>query len=111
MKEMEGAEESRSIRMSDVQCSGSAHYKMILVNYFRAMSYHYMAGVDSNVGCLPFSLEHRETEGWSSPGQSLDDEPGVAPFQGSCKGGTRLARTPSWRLLAFSAIVAVAPGP
>ena len=64
---------------------GSAHYKMILVNYLEPAIYR-MAGVDSRMGCLPFSLRHRETEGWSSPGQSLDDESGVAPLWGSLQG-------------------------
>ena len=86
MKETE--REQRRAGVSEwVMCNvpGSAHYKMILVNYLEPAIYR-MAGVDSRMGCLPFSLRHRETEGWSSPGQSLDDESGVAPLWGSLQG-------------------------
>ena len=78
--------------MCNVQ--GSAHYKMILVNYLEPAIYR-MAGVDSRMGCLPLSLRHRETEGWSCPGQSLDDESGGGPVAGvPARGGTRLCRAP-----------------
>lgn len=95
MKETE--REQRRAGVSEwVMCNvpGSAHYKMILVNYLEPAIYR-MAGVDSRMGCLPFSLRHRETEGWSSPSQSLDDESGGGSIVGvPARGGTRLGRTP-----------------
>ena len=109
MKETE--REQRRAGISEwVMCNvqGSAHYKMILVNYLEPAIYR-MAGVDSRMGCLPLSLRHRvelprPVFGWWIWGWPR--------CRGPCKGWHQaLQDSPPWRFLTFSVIVAVALGP
>lgn len=71
---------------------GSAHYKMILVNYLEPAIYC-MAGVDSQDG-MSAILNHREREGWAALGKGLDGESRDSPIREvTDSGGLRLSRT------------------
>lgn len=82
--------------MGNVQ--GSAHYKMILVNYLEPAIYR-TAGVASQEGCLPFRAAERGRGGWPRVGLSMVSLQ-VGPWWGS----------PSLRLLAFTAMVVLTLG-
>lgn len=54
--------------MCNVQ--GSAHYKMILVNYLEPPSIAWQVWT-ARKGCLPFSLSHQERRGQRRLGSAL----------------------------------------
>lgn len=72
---------------------GSAHYKMILVNYLE-LAIYCMAGVDSQDG-MPAFLSESERRGQSFPGSVLHGQSGGSLIVGvPGKAGSRPSRTP-----------------